>query len=82
MMITQSIFTFIFQLSLGGIDIENSDEGKSLQIYTLIVCVLGIFFVGFTYFFDFKYLHGGMEQSSPVPQKRIPNNSTFKEILD
>ena len=52
----QAFATVIFQLSQTAI---NTDSGESLQIYTGIVCCIGVVLCSFTFFFDFRYNKAG-----------------------
>ena len=60
MMIGQSLAAFVFQLCQGSVK-TGVDDGKNLQIYTGCVCIIGLIFVGSTYFFDFKFISGGKQ---------------------
>ena len=37
----------------------DTDDAGSLQLYTAIVCVMGLILMAVTFFFDFKYAEGG-----------------------
>ena len=49
----QALGVVIFQLIQSYLD---TDSEKALQTYTGIVCVLGLFLTGITYFFEYTFV--------------------------
>ena len=62
----QAIGTVIFQLSQSALD---TDSAGSLQLYTAIVCPMGLILMAVTFFFDFKYAEGGSKQTETHKSK-------------